>query len=336
VMVNSNPETVSTDYDVSDSLFFEPVTFEDVMHIVETVKPKGVIVQLGGQTPLNLAEKLSKAGVPIFGTSAESIAIAEDRDLFKNLLNKLGFRQPKNGIYSGTGDPIALAESIGYPVVVRPSYVLGGRAMEIVYNSEDLREYFKNVLDPSSGQAILIDQYLERAIEVDVDCVSDGQEVAICGIMEHIEEAGIHSGDSACVLPAQTIPPNLMKQIEDETKAMALALKVKGLMNVQFAIKNGELYFIEVNPRGSRTVPFVCKASGIPWVNVAVKVMAGKKLGELSIPRKARAYVAVKEAVLPFDKFPNEDTILGPEMKSTGEVMGIGKNLGEAYYKAQL
>jgi carbamoyl-phosphate synthase large subunit len=336
VMVNSNPETVSTDYDISDSLFFEPVTFEDVMNIYDILKPKGVIVQLGGQTPLNLAERLEAAGVPILGTSAKSIATAEDRNLFKDIIDKLSLKQPANAIYRGEGDPAAICEKIGYPVLVRPSYVLGGRAMQIVYAPDDLKEFLKPAIDASPNQTVLIDKYLERAVEIDVDVICDGKEVVFCGIMEHIEEAGIHSGDSACILPAPTVSEKVLAQIKEQSKLMALELGVCGLMNIQFAIKDDELYFLEVNPRGSRTVPFVCKATGTPWVNIAVKIMAGKKLNEFKIVDKKLPYVAVKEAVLPFDKFPDEDTILGPEMKSTGEVMGIGKTLGEAYFKAQL
>lgn len=337
IMINSNPETVSTDYDVSDYLYFEPVTYEDVMSIIDTMKPIGVIVQLGGQTPLNLAEKLTAAGVPILGTTAESIASAEDRDQFKVILENLGFKQPENDTVRGTEEALKVAERIAYPIVVRPSFVLGGRAMEIVYAESDLENYIEKAIEASPDQPILIDKYLENAVEIDVDLICDGKDSVICGIMEHIEPAGIHSGDSGCMLPTQNISEDLLKQIRKQSHEMALALNVRGLMNVQFAIKDSELYFLEVNPRGSRTVPFVSKATGVPWVKMAVQVMAGKNIKDFPWQNEVRPdYVCVKEAMLPFDKFPDEDTILGPEMKSTGEVMGISQDSGEAYYKAQL
>jgi len=336
IMVNSNPETVSTDYDVSNVLFFDPLTYEDVMAIIKSVNPKGVIVQLGGQTPLNLSQRLAKENVPILGTSARSTALAEDRDQFKKILDHYGFKQPSNDITFTAPEAVKIAKRIGYPVVVRPSYVLGGRAMEIVFDNDDLKKYLQLAIEASPDQPILIDKYLERAVEVDVDLICDGEEVIICGIMEHIEEAGVHSGDSACVIPSQNISGEMLDQIKLQATKMALALEIKGLMNVQFAIQNNSLYFLEVNPRGSRTVPFVSKATGIPWINYAVKIMADKKIKDLEIKISNMPYVAVKEAVFPFDKFPNEDTVLGPEMKSTGEVMGLGSNIGQAYYKAQL
>ena len=336
VMVNSNPETVSTDYDVSTHLFFEPVTFEDVMAIIDSLKPKGVIVQLGGQTPLNIAERLEKAGVNILGTSAENIFKAEDRDLFKQLIHSLGFKQPQNAIAYSTAEGVALAEGLGYPLVVRPSFVLGGRAMRIVYDRDDLGRYFSNAVRASRDKPILLDRYIEGATEVDVDCIFDGRDFKICGILEHVEEAGIHSGDSACIFPTQTLSPEMVDKITAQSQDMAKALGVVGLMNVQFAIQGEELYFLEVNPRGSRTVPFLSKAAGIPWVPIATQVMLGKKLKDLSLVERELKYVCVKEAALPFDKFPGEDTLLGPEMKSTGEVMGLGVDVGEAFAKAQM
>ena len=336
IMVNSNPETVSTDYDTSDKLYFEPLTKEDVLHIVETEKPMGVIVQFGGQTPLNLSGSLFKAGVPILGTQPESINRAEDREEFQAFLKKLGLVQPENGTALSIEEAVTVAERIGYPVVVRPSYVLGGRAMKIVYDRKELENFTRLAILESSGHPVLIDKFLEDAIEIDVDAVSDGKVTIIGGIMEHIEEAGIHSGDSACVLPPYSISQPMLDEIINATKAMALELDVVGLMNVQFAIQNNRLFVLEVNPRASRTIPFVSKATGIPLAKIATKVMLGKTLKELGIVReKIPAHISVKEAVLPFNRFPDVDTLLGPEMKSTGEVMGIDSDFGSAYAKSQ-
>ncbi len=337
IMVNSNPETVSTDYDTSDKLYFEPLTREDVLHIVETEKPMGVIVQFGGQTPLNLAVPLHKAGVPILGTQPESIDKAEDRELFKVMLKKLGLMQPDNGTASSIEEAVKVAEKIGYPVVVRPSYVLGGRAMKIVYDQSELENFTRLAILASPGHPILLDRFLENAMEVDTDAISDGKTTIIGGIMEHIEEAGIHSGDSACILPPRHISPAMIEEITAATKAMAAELKVVGLMNVQYAIKDGCLYVLEVNPRASRTVPFVSKATGVPLAKLATKVMLGKTLEELGLTKEiVPQHISVKEAVMPFDRFPDVDTLLGPEMKSTGEVMGIDADFGMAYAKAQL
>ncbi len=337
IMVNSNPETVSTDYDTSDKLYFEPLTLEDVLHIVRTERPAGVIVQFGGQTPLNLAVPLQKAGVPILGTSPENIDRAEDRKSFQMMLRKLGLIQPANGTARGLREAVAVAEEIGYPVVVRPSYVLGGRAMKIVYDEEGLRSFMEEAVQVSEGHPVLIDKFLQDATEIDVDAISDGETTVIGGIMEHIEEAGIHSGDSACVLPPRTLGPEIIEQISAATKAMARELNVIGLMNVQYAIKDGMLYVLEVNPRASRTVPFVSKATGVPLAKLATKVMLGKKLREIGLDREVTiGHVAVKESVFPFRRFPGVDVVLGPEMKSTGEVMGIDRDFGMAFAKSQL
>jgi carbamoyl-phosphate synthase large subunit len=336
IMVNSNPETVSTDYDTSDKLYFEPLTREDVLHIVEKEKPFGVIVQFGGQTPLNLATDLQKAGVPIIGTSPESIDRAEDRDLFAAMLKKLDLRQPDNGIAYSYEEAVTVARDIGYPVMVRPSFVLGGRAMKIVYDENDLEEYFDLAVQASPDKPVLIDKFLEEAFELDVDAISDGEDTIIGGMMEHIEEAGIHSGDSACVLPPYSIEDHHIKQMSDAAKAIAKELNVKGLMNIQFGIMNDTVYIIEVNPRASRTIPFVSKAIGVPLAKLATKVMLGKTLKELGVTKEViPPYYCVKEAVMPFDRFDNVDPVLGPEMKSTGEVMGIDKDLGAAVAKAQ-
>jgi carbamoyl-phosphate synthase large subunit len=337
IMVNSNPETVSTDYDTSDKLYFEPLTFEDVMHIIQTEKPDGVIVQFGGQMPLNLATSLHKANVPILGTQPESIDRAEDRKLFQSMLNKLKLVQPDNGTAGSVEEAIDVADRIGYPVVVRPSYVLGGRAMKIVYNQSELADFTKLGMMASPGHPVLIDRFVENAVELDVDAISDGITTIIGGIMEHIEEAGVHSGDSACVLPPRNISEKILSQVVDATKAMAKELNVIGLMNVQYAIQNEQLYVLEVNPRASRTIPFVSKATGVPLASMATKVMIGKKLSDLGLTQEVLVdHFCVKEVVLPFDRFPGVDTLLGPEMKSTGEVMGIDTSFGRAFLKAQL
>ena len=337
IMVNSNPETVSTDYDTSDKLFFEPVTLEDVLHIIKAEKPQGVIVQFGGQTPLNLARGLEAAGAPIIGTSPDAIDRAEDRKRFQEIVDRLKLRQPANGTAMDTEEAIRVAERIGYPVLVRPSYVLGGRSMEIIYDTESLRLFMVRALEVSPGHPILIDKFLEDAIEVDVDAISDGKTTVVAGIMEHIEEAGIHSGDSACSLPTITFPPELLARIETQTKLIAAELGVVGLMNIQYAIKDGELYVLEVNPRASRTVPFVSKAIGVPLAKLATKVMLGKSLQELGFTKPVRPkHISVKEAVFPFSRFPNVDILLGPEMKSTGEVMGIDRTFGMAFAKSQM
>ncbi|MBI2561681.1 MAG: carbamoyl-phosphate synthase large subunit, partial [candidate division NC10 bacterium] len=337
IMVNCNPETVSTDYDTADRLYFEPLTLEDVLNIVDREKPAGVIVQFGGQTPLKLAVPLQRAGVKILGTSPDAIDRAEDRERFKQLLQKLRLNQPPNGTAISFHQASLIARQIGYPVLVRPSYVLGGRAMEIVYDEEDLRDYMERAVQASPDHPILVDKFLEDAIEMDVDAVSDGQTVTIGGIMEHIEEAGIHSGDSACSLPPRSISDTLLKEIREQTVAMALELGVVGLINIQFAIKDRMVHVLEVNPRASRTVPFVSKAIGVPLAKLAAKVMVGATLKELGFTEERKlTHVAVKEAVLPFAKFPNVDAVLGPEMKSTGEVMGIDTDFGRAFAKSQI
>jgi len=337
IMVNCNPETVSTDYDTSDRLYFEPLTLEDVLEIVAKEKPVGVIVQFGGQTPLKLAVALEKAGVPIIGTSPDAIDRAEDRERFQEMLNKLGLLQPENGTARSFEEAEKVVERIGYPVVVRPSYVLGGRAMEIVYDQENLQRYMKTAVLVSPEHPILIDSFLDEAIEIDVDALSDGTDVVIGGIMEHIEEAGIHSGDSACSLPPYSISQDIVAEIRRQTVLMALELNVKGLMNVQFAVKGTVVYILEVNPRASRTAPFVSKATGRPLAKIAARIMAGKSLNELGIVSDIIPnHISVKEAVFPFVKFPGVDTLLGPEMKSTGEVMGIGATFAEAFAKSQL
>ena len=336
IMVNCNPETVSTDYDTSDRLYFEPLTLEDVLEIVDKEKPWGVIVQYGGQTPLKLARDLAAAGVPIIGTSADSIDIAEDRERFQQLLEKLKLRQPPNRTARSPEEAVKHAEAIGYPVVVRPSYVLGGRAMEIVHQQSELERYMKEAVKVSNDSPVLLDRYLSDAIEIDVDCVSDGKDVLIGGIMEHVEQAGVHSGDSACCLPPHSLASHVERELRRQTAQMARALKVKGLMNVQYAIQKDTVYVLEVNPRASRTVPYVSKATGVPLAMVAARCMAGRTLKDMNIEEVTPRYFSVKEAVFPFARFPGVDTILGPEMKSTGEVMGVGETFGEAFVKSQL
>jgi len=337
IMVNCNPETVSTDYDTADRLYFEPLTLEDVLNIVDRERPAGVIVQFGGQTPLKLAVPLQEAGVTILGTSPDAIDRAEDRERFKQLLQKLGLNQPPNGTASSFTEAARIAKQIGYPVLVRPSYVLGGRAMELVYNESDLKDYMERAVQASPDHPVLVDKFLEDAIEMDVDAISDGKTVVIGGIMEHIEEAGIHSGDSACSLPPWSVSGRLLDSIREQTRAMALELGVIGLINIQFAIKDRVVYVLEVNPRASRTVPFVSKTVGVPLAKLAAKAMLGATLQDLGFTQERRlAHVAVKEAVLPFAKFPNVDAVLGPEMKSTGEVMGIDADFGLAFAKSQI
>ncbi|MGC8492158.1 MAG: carbamoyl-phosphate synthase large subunit [Syntrophobacteraceae bacterium] len=336
IMVNSNPETVSTDYDTSDKLYFEPLTREDVLHILESEKPKGIIVQFGGQTPLNLAVPLEKAGATILGTSPDAIDRAEDRKRFQQLLHKLGLKQPENAIAFNIQEAYEATDKIGFPVVVRPSYVLGGRAMEIVYDKDRLKEFMKMAVNVSPGHPILIDKFLEDAIELDVDAICDGETTVIGGIMEHIEQAGIHSGDSACVLPPYSVSRALQEEVRRQTRLLAEELGVKGLMNIQYAIQNGEVFILEVNPRASRTVPFVSKAIGRPLAKLATQVMLGRGLKELGLEHEIEPeHISVKEAVFPFSRFPKVDTLLSPEMKSTGEVMGIGENFGIAFAKAQ-
>ncbi len=337
IMINCNPETVSTDYDTSDRLYFEPLTREDTLSIIERERPDGIIVQLGGQTPLKLAIPLEKKGARILGTSPESIDLAEDRERFRDLIQRLGLTQPESGIARSEDEALRVASKIGYPVVVRPSYVLGGRAMEIVYTEESLKRYVRQAVEVSPNHPILVDEFLKDAIEVDVDALSDGKIVVIGGVLEHIEEAGVHSGDSAMVLPPFSIGQYLVDEIKRQTRELALALHVIGLVNIQFAVKNRDVYVLEVNPRASRTVPFVSKATGVPLAKIGAKLMAGKSLKELGftaevIPR----HICVKESVFPFIRFPGVDTILGPEMKSTGEVMGIDKELKRAFAKAQI
>ena len=337
IMINCNPETVSTDYDISDRLYFEPLTFEDVMEIVEKEKPEGVIVQFGGQTPLKLAVPLANAGVKVLGTSPDSIDMAEDRERFAALLSRLNLLQPDNGNARSFTEAEQVAASIGYPVLIRPSYVLGGRAMRVVFDEGELEEYMTHAVDVSPEHPVLIDRFLEGAIEIDVDAVCDGEEVFIGGIMEHIEEAGVHSGDSACSLPPYSIKEEVIETIRSQTQALALELNVLGIINIQFAVKDDVVYVLEVNPRGSRTIPFVSKAIGIPLAKIASKVIAGRKLKELNIDGKKQIkHIAVKEAVFPFVRFHGTDTILGPEMKSTGEVMGVDVDFGKAFAKAQM
>jgi carbamoyl-phosphate synthase large subunit len=337
IMVNCNPETVSTDYDTSDRLYFEPLTLEDVLEIVAVEKPFGVIVQYGGQTPLKLAQDLDANGVPIIGTSPDMIDCAEDRERFQKMLNDLQLKQPPNRTARNPEAAIALAQEIGYPLVVRPSYVLGGRAMEIVHEQRDLERYMREAVKVSNDSPVLLDRFLNDAIEVDVDAVCDGEEVLIGGIMEHIEQAGVHSGDSACSLPPFSLSKKLQDELRRQTVAMANALEVVGLMNVQFAIQNNVVFVLEVNPRASRTVPYVSKATGLALAKISARCMVGQTLKSQGIKGEViPPYYSVKEAVFPFIKFPGVDTILGPEMKSTGEVMGVGTSFAEAFVKSQL
>ena len=338
IMVNCNPETVSTDYDTSDRLYFEPLTLEDVLEVVHKERPKGVIVQYGGQTPLKLARALEGAGVPIIGTSPDSIDLAEDRERFQQLVERLGLKQPSNRTARTEEQAVQMAKEVGYPLVVRPSYVLGGRAMEIVYGEDELKDYMHQAVKVSNDSPVLLDRFLDLAIEVDVDALADGEQVIVGGIMEHVEQAGIHSGDSGCSLPPFSLSMELQDALAEQVRKMAVALKVVGLMNTQFAIQNGVIYVLEVNPRASRTVPFVSKAVGQPLARIAAKAMAGITFEAQGVvqPPAALPYFSVKESVFPFIKFPEADPILGPEMKSTGEVMGTGRTFGEAYAKAQL
>jgi carbamoyl-phosphate synthase large subunit len=337
IMINSNPETVSTDFDTSDKLYFEPLTLEDVLEIADREQPMGVIVQLGGQTPLKLTRGLEAAGVRILGTSPDSIDMAEDRRRFEKIAREIGLNQPPNGTATSVDEALEAAERIGYPVLVRPSYVLGGRAMQIVYDPPSLEEYFATAVRVSEERPVLIDRFLEDAYEVDVDALSDGERVVIGGVMQHIEDAGIHSGDSACVLPPYLIGEKDLQTMRDQTVAMAKAFKVVGLINVQFAIKHGVVYVLEVNPRASRTIPFVSKAIGVPLASHAARVMCGETLEQIGFTEEiVPPFVSVKEAVFPFNKFAGTDPILGPEMRSTGEVMGISDSFGSAFAKAQL
>ena len=337
LMINCNPETVSTDYDISDKLYFEPLTAEDTISIINKEKPDGTIVHFGGQTPLKLALDLEEAGAKIIGTSADSIDLAEDRERFKNLMEELKIRQPDSGIGKSTDEVLKISSNIGYPIIVRPSYVLGGRAMEIVYSEDDLIKYLEKAVSVSNKKPVLIDKFLNDAKEVDVDAISDGKDVVICGILEHIEEAGVHSGDSTMVLPPYSLSQSVIDEIIEKSKKIALSLGVRGLMNIQYAIKENNIFIIEVNPRASRTVPFISKAIGIPIAKIASKVMAGKNLAELDFTKEVTInHFAVKESVFPFIKFPDVDTLLGPEMKSTGEVMGLDDNLAAAFAKAQI
>ena len=340
IMVNCNPETVSTDYDTSDRLYFEPLTAEDVLEILHVEQSNGtlagVIVQFGGQTPLNLARALEAAGIPILGTTPDAIDLAEDRERFADLVSKLKLRQPANGLARSRDEAIAAANRIGYPVLMRPSYVLGGRAMEIVDGPSQLDDYIQTAVQVSGDSPVLIDQYLRDAVEVDVDAICDGTDVVVAGVLQHIEEAGVHSGDSACSIPPYSLSAEVIAEIERQTVLLAHALRVVGLMNIQFAVKDGLVYLIEVNPRASRTVPFVAKAIGAPIAKIAARVMAGEKLADLPVIDRHIDYFAVKEAVFPFNKFPGVDPVLSPEMKSTGEVMGIASDFTTAFGKAEL
>ncbi|HYW09702.1 MAG TPA: carbamoyl-phosphate synthase large subunit [Longimicrobium sp.] len=337
IMVNSNPETVSTDFDISDKLYFEPLTLEDVLEIVRLERPDGVIVQLGGQTPLKLAHPLEQLGVPIIGTSPEAIDRAEDRERFEELARELGVKQPPNGLATSADEAAVIAARVGYPVLLRPSYVLGGRGMEIVYDEPSLRDYFVRAVRVSHERPVLIDRFLEDAFEADVDALCDGETVVIGGVMQHIEEAGIHSGDSACVLPPYLLDDRQIAEMREHTRRFALALGVVGLINVQYAVFEGSVYVIEVNPRASRTVPFVSKATGVALARIAARLMVGERLADMGLPEEiAVGGVAVKEAVFPFNKLPEVDPLLGPEMRSTGEAMGFDDSFGMAFAKAQI
>ena len=337
IMINCNPETVSTDYDTSDRLYFEPLTLEDVLEVLDKENPKGVIVQYGGQTPLKLARDLEAAGAPIIGTTPDCIDLAEDRERFQQLIIELGLKQPPNRLARAPEEAVQQAEEIGYPLVVRPSYVLGGRAMEIVYNESDLKTYMRDAVRVSNDAPVLLDRFLDDAVEVDVDAVCDGKQVLIGSIMEHIEQAGVHSGDSACSLPPYSLSAGIQDRLREQTRKLALKLDVVGLMNIQFAIQGEDIYVLEVNPRASRTVPFVSKATGVPLATVAARCMAGVSLEQQGRTREVvPRNFAVKESVFPFVKFPGVDPLLGPEMKSTGEVMGVGATFGVAFAKAQL
>jgi len=340
IMINCNPETVSTDPDTSDRLYFEPLTDEDVYEIIKREKTNGklvgVIVQFGGQTPLKLSEFLDKMNIPILGTSVDSIDLAEDRERFKTIVDKLNLLQPINGIAYSEKQAFEIINRIGFPAVIRPSYVLGGRAMEIVHKTDELKKYFREAVVVSGDSPVLIDSYLKDSIEVDVDAISDGTDVVISGIMEHIEEAGIHSGDSTCTLPPYSLSDKIIEDIKKQTKKLAIALKVKGLLNIQFAIQNNNIFLLEVNPRSSRTVPFVAKSTGLQIVQLASKIAVGKKIKDLNVKQKKMSYIAIKEPVFPFKRFPNVDTILGPEMKSTGEVMSIDNDMEAAFIKCQM
>ncbi len=335
IMVNCNPETVSTDYDTSDKLYFEPLTVEDVLSIYEKERPEGVIVQFGGQTPLNIARELHEAGVPILGTTPDTIDLAEDRDRFRHIMERLGIPEPESGMASTLEEALAVAARIGYPLMVRPSYVLGGRAMKIVLDERMLRQYIKAAVDVSPERPILIDKFLDHAIEAEADAIADGTDAFVPAVMEHVEYAGIHSGDSACVLPPVAIPPAHIETIEAYTKKIAMELKVVGLMNIQYAISNGTVYVLEANPRASRTVPLVSKVCGIAMAKLATRVMLGSKISDLRLERRPLTHFGAKEAVFPFNMFPEVDPVLGPEMRSTGEVLGMADSFGLAFFKSQ-
>jgi carbamoyl-phosphate synthase large subunit len=335
IMVNCNPETVSTDYDTSDKLYFEPLTVEDVLSIYAKEQPEGVLVQFGGQTPLNIARQLQEAGVRIIGTQPDTIDLAEDREQFNAMMRKLGIPQPESGMASKLEDAIVIAERIGYPIIVRPSYVLGGRAMEVVYDEEMLREYLAKAVDVTPERPILIDRFLENAIEAEADAISDGVDAFVPAVMEHIEMAGVHSGDSACVIPPVNIPQKHIDTIDEYTRRIAVEMGVVGLMNIQYAIADDKVYILEANPRASRTVPLVSKVCNIPMPRIAVQVMLGAKLKEMGLVRKQLPHFGVKEAVFPFNMFPEVDPVLGPEMRSTGEVLGMAQSYGMAFYKSQ-
>jgi carbamoyl-phosphate synthase large subunit len=335
IMVNCNPETVSTDYDTSDKLYFEPLTVEDVLSIYEKEKPEGVIVQFGGQTPLNIANELSKAGVKILGTSPETIDLAEDRDRFRKVIRRLNIPQPDSGMASNLEEALKIAEEIGYPLMVRPSYVLGGRAMQIVLDEGMLKRYVAAAVDVSPERPILIDKFLENAVEAEADALSDGRDAFVPAVMEHIEYAGIHSGDSACVIPPVGIPMKHVETMEEYTRRIALELNVVGLINIQYAIANGTVYILEANPRASRTVPLVSKVCNVPMAKIATQIILGKKISDFNLKKKSYRHFGVKEAVFPFNMFPEVDPVLGPEMRSTGEVLGMADNFGLAFFKSQ-